>query len=259
MKLFIPTYKRVKKQKTWENLPDAVKEITYLVCPESEAKLHKAVNRQVFAAPDSVKGIAATRQWILENADDDQILMLDDDQSFRCREDGSYKLRTMEEGDYQDMLDATVDALISYNAVGISAQAGNNRTFPKSIVSPGRMYNMYALNRSFFLDNDIRFDAMKVMEDFHVTLSMLKMGLPNAILQQWCWGSPGSNADGGCSNYRTVELQREGALRLADLHKPFVTVVEKESKAWGNGLEKRTDVRVAWKKALEWGLANSGG
>lgn len=255
MKLFIPTYKRVKKQKTWEVLPDAIKEFTYLVCPESEAKLHKAVNRQVLAVPDSVKGIAKTRQWILENADDDEILMLDDDQSFRCREAGSYKLRPMVDSDYQDMLDAASETLKEYNAVGISAQAGNNRTFPKSVVAPGRMYNMYALNRNFFLDNDIRFDAMTVMEDFHVTLSMLKMGYSNAILQDWCWGSPGSNADGGCSNYRTAEVQREGALKLASLHAPFVTVVEKESKSWGNGLETRTDVRVQWKKALEWGLA----
>jgi hypothetical protein len=256
MKLFIPTYKRVNKQRTWENLPDAIKEITYLVCPQSEAKLHEAAGRQVFAAPNSVKGIAKTRQWILENADDDQILMLDDDQSFRCRESGSYKLRPMEDTDYDAMIAALEEALKSYNAVGVSAQAGNNRTFPKSIVSPGRMYNMYALNRNVLLDLDIRFDDMTVMEDFHVTLSLLKLGLPNAILQDWCWSSPGSNADGGCSNYRTSEVQREGALKLAGLHAPFVTVVEKESKSWGNGLEKRTDVRVAWKKAYEWGLAN---
>lgn len=256
MKLFIPTYKRVTKQRTWENLPDSLKEITYLVCPQSEAKLHEKEGRQVFAAPNSVKGIAKTRQWILENADVDQILMLDDDQSFRCRETGSYKLRPMKEADYGAMVAALKEALESYNAVGVSAQAGNNRTFPKSIVSPGRMYNMYALNRNVLLDLDIRFDEMTVMEDFHVTLSLLKMGLPNAILQDWCWSSPGSNADGGCSNYRTAEVQREGALKLAELHKPFVTVVEKESKSWGNGLEKRTDVRVAWKKAYEWGLAN---
>lgn len=256
MKLYIPTFKRVTKQRTWENLPDSLKEITYLVCPQSEAKAHQKEGRQVFAAPNSVKGIAATRQWIMENANCEQILMLDDDQSFRCREAGSYKLRPMEDSDYQDMLDAASETLKEYNAVGISAQAGNNRTFPKSVVAPGRMYNMYALNCSFFLDNDIRFDEMTVMEDFHVTLSMLKMGYSNAILQDWCWSSPGSNADGGCSNYRTAKVQREGALKLAELHKPFVTVVEKESKSWGNGLETRTDVRVQWKKALEWGLAN---
>lgn len=257
MKLFIPTYKRVAKQKTWENLPDFVKEFTYLVCPESESQEHLAANRQVMAAPDSVKGIAATRQWIIENADDDQVLMLDDDQSFRCRMEGTYKLRPMDDSDYRDMLDAASETLKEYNAVGISAQAGNNRTFPKSVVAPGRMYNMYALNRNFFLENDIRFDEMRVMEDFHVTLSMLRMGYSNAILQDWCWSSPGSNADGGCSSYRSAEVQREGALRLAELHSPFVKVVEKESKSWGNGLEKRTDVRVQWKKALEWGVANS--
>jgi hypothetical protein len=178
-------------------------------------------------------------------------MMADDDQSFRCRTEGSYKLREMGEEDYREMFDEVIAQLGNFNAVGISAQAGNNRSYPKTILSPGRMYNMYAFNRNVLIENSIRFDDMVVMEDFHVTLSLLKLGMPNAILQNWCWGQPASNADGGCSDYRTQEVQRNGALRLAELHAPFVKVVEKESKSWGNGLEKRTDVRVSWKKALE--------
>ena len=254
MKLYIPTYKRTNKQITWGNLPDSVKEWSYLVCPEEEEKEHKEAGRQVLVTPKEVKGIAATRQWILENSDDDQVMMADDDQSFRCRFEGGYKLRKMEEEDYTDMFSSVVEYLKDYNAVGISAQAGNNRSFPKEIITPGRMYNMYAFNKGVLLDNNIRFDVMKVMEDFHVTLSLLRMGMPNAILQKWCWSSPGSNASGGCSTYRTFEVQKEGALKLASLHGPFVKIVEKESESWGNGLTVRTDVRVAWKKALESGL-----
>ena len=252
MKLFIPTYKRTEKQRTWDNLPDFAKEFTYLVCPESEADAHKAAGRQVFPAPETVKGIAPTRQWIIENSEDDQVMMADDDQSFACRKlDGTYKLRPMEEDDFRDMFVEVIMTLDKYNAVGISAQAGNNNTFPKEIVTPGRMYNMYAFNRNVLLENNIRFDDMVVMEDFHVTLSLLKLGMPNAILQNWCWSQPASNAAGGCSTYRTSDVQKEGAHRLAALHAPFVTIVEKESKSWGNGLGVRTDVRVQWKKALQ--------
>jgi hypothetical protein len=251
MKLFIPTYRRVEKQRTWDSLPNEVREFTYLVCPEDEVEDHISKGRNVLSIPEGVKGIAQTRQWIIENSDDDQVMMADDDQSFKRRIEGDYKLRDMGVLDYVQMFDKVIELLDEYNAVGISSQAGNNRTFPKSVVSPGRMYNMYAFNRNVLIENNIRFDKMVVMEDFHVTLSLLKLGMPNAILQDWCWSSPGSNAKGGCSTYRTAEVQREGALRLAELHAPFVKVVEKESKSWGNGLEKRTDVRVQWKKALE--------
>ena len=251
MKLFIPTYKRTERQLTWNNLPESIREWTYLVCPEGEVETHVNANRQVIGTPDNVKGIAKTRQWIIENSDDDQVFFADDDQSFKVREENSYKLRPMDETDYQEMVGAVIENLGKYNAVGISAQAGNNRSFPKTVISPGRMYNCYAFNRNVLLENNIRFDDMVVMEDFHVTLSLLKLGMPNAILQNWCWSSPGSNATGGCSTYRTADVQRSGALQLEKLHSPFVTVVEKESKAWKNGLESRTDVRVQWKKALE--------
>ena len=252
MKLFIPTYKRLEKQKTWDRLPEFAKEFTFLVCPESEAEEHKARGRSVFAAPDSVKGIAQTRQWIIENSDDDQVMMADDDQQFSRRIEGGYKLRKLEgEEDYEEMFSEVIHTLGTYNAVGISAQAGNNRSYPKTIISPGRMYNTYAFNRNVLLENDIRFDAMKVMEDFHVTLSLLELGMPNAILQNWCWSQSASNADGGCSDYRSFEVQKESAYRLAELHSPFVKVVEKESKSWGNGLDKRYDVVVQWKKAFE--------
>lgn len=251
IKVFIPTYNRVDKQKTWDVFPDYVKEHTTLVCPPDELDEHLKRGRNAVATPADVKGIAATRQWILENCNCDQLLYCDDDQGFGCRRDGEKKTRKLEEEDYQVMLDDIIKHLETYNAVGIPSSTLSVMNYPKEVLSPGRMFNMYAFNRQVLLDNDIRFDVMPVMEDFHVTLSLLKLGMPNAILLNWHWTSGGSNAKGGCSTYRTREVQREGALKLAANHAPFVTVVEKESKSWGGELSTRTDVRVAWKKALE--------
>jgi hypothetical protein len=251
MKLFIPTYRRVEKQRTWDNLPNFAKEFTYLVCGEDEREDHEKAGRQVWVHPEGFHRVAPKRQWIVENSSDSKIVMADDDLSFRCREEGDYKLRPMEEDDFRKMFDTLEEELDNYAAVGVSSQAGNNHTFPATILSPGRMFTMYALRADILLREQIRFDDLEVMEDFHVALSLLRKGLPNAILQSWCWSQAKSNAAGGCSTYRTAEVQDKNARKLAELHAPFVTVVEKESKSWGNGLEKRTDVRVQWKKALE--------
>jgi hypothetical protein len=119
------------------------------------------------------------------------------------------------------------------------------------------MFTMYALRADTLLKENIRFDDIPVMEDFHVALSLLRKGYPNAIVQNWCWSQSKSNAKGGCSEFRSSEVQTQAAIRLSELHAPFVTVVEKESKSWAGDLATRTDVRVAWKKALESGLANA--
>ena len=72
----------------------------------------------------------------------------------------------------------------------------------------------------------------------------------NCVLAKYIHSQGPSNADGGCSTYRTQKVQTEGALRLNELHPPFVRVVTKMTKAaWGGG--KRTDVVVSWKRAYE--------
>lgn len=251
MKIFIPTYKRTNKQRTWDSIPESIRGDVFLVCGEDEKEAHEKEGRQVLVHPEGLHRVAPKRQWIVETCGEDKILMLDDDLSFRCRSDGDYKLRDMVEEDYHKMLERAEAELDNYGAVGISSQAGNNRSFPEDILSPARMFTAYALRADILRREDIRFDDMEVMEDFHVTLSLLRKGIPNAVLQNWCWSQPKSNAEGGCSEYRTFEVQKTAAERLAEIHSPYVKVIQKESKAWGNGLEVRYDVRVSWKKAYE--------
>ena len=58
----------------------------------------------------------------------------------------------------------------------------------------------------------------------------------------------GSNKDGGCSTYRTYEIQAAAAEKMARLWPDFVKVVEKKVKGWGP-MSIRKDIRVQWKKA----------
>jgi hypothetical protein len=89
---------------------------------------------------------------------------------------------------------------------------------------------------------------MKVMEDFDVALSLLTKGYENAIINTVAHNQKGSGAVGGCSVWRTPQVQAQAALKLAELYPGIVKVVEKTTKtAWGGGT--RTDVTIQWKAA----------
>ncbi len=138
-----------------------------------------------------------------------------------------------------------------YALVGISARQGNNRQEDTRVFNT-RMNNAYAMHCDTLRKNPIRWDRMPLMEDFDVTLQLLRLGYENAVLYEFAWNqSGGSSAAGGCSGYRTNEMQAQCAGRLKELHPDFVTVVTKKAKggAW-KGMEERKDVRMQWKKAL---------
>jgi hypothetical protein len=113
------------------------------------------------------------------------------------------------------------------------------------------MYNTYLVDTELFIKENIRFDSLKVMEDFYVTLSFLTRGYPNAVVFDYCWNQLGSGAEGGCAEYRDEEMQAQAAKELHATFPGFVRVVEKTSKTAWEGMETRTDVNVLWKKAFE--------
>jgi hypothetical protein len=92
------------------------------------------------------------------------------------------------------------------------------------------------------------------MEDFDLTLQLLRLGKPNRVFFEYCWNQRDSGATGGCSKYRTPEMQSDAAHRLAEMHQGFVKLVTKKSKdtstSW-KGMKERVDVIVSWRKALE--------
>jgi hypothetical protein len=88
------------------------------------------------------------------------------------------------------------------------------------------------------------------MEDFDIQLQLLRKGMPSISINTMVQNQRGSGLEGGCSTYRTVEIQEEAARTLQSYHPEFVSVVQKQTKsAWGGGV--RTDVVIQWRKAYE--------
>ena len=261
MQIVIPTHGRPYKQTTLNSIPESMREDVLLVVstPEEYDILRKQHRNTKLA---QVKSIADKRQWIMENVKAKKIFMLDDDLGFQARcprkareyQNGRWKLldpshnllakRYATPKTIEKMFDTLSAKLDTYAHVGLSSRMGND-THGDSWAYTARMMHAIGFDRKEFLKSGARFDTVQCREDFHVTLSLLKLGLDNAVYYDFCCSPGPYGAAGGASLERTIESSNLDAERLASLHPGLVKVVDKEYKN-----VPRKEVIVYWKKAF---------
>jgi hypothetical protein len=252
MKLLIPTSGRWQRQMTLEYLPPSIRKEVFLVVQAKEEEKYRRVHGNLIVLPEHITSLSPTRQWIIDNIEADIICLMDDDLRFyrRGRSDNPLYLQyNDEEGFWQMFRELELHARTGCHA-GVSAREGNNR-ISKDYLFNVRMMRVASYNVTRVRKLGIRFDRLICKTDFDVTLQLLRKGQPNWVSYYFAQGQyKGSNASGGCSEYRTMEVLTTAAYELARLHPEFVTVVKKYTKtAWGGNTE-RTDVRIQWKKAF---------
>ena len=231
--------------------------------PEEDCDSLKAQFPDAKVRPTPNFGIAKKRQVILEESS--RVLMVDDDITIAetrwCEEKKQVRMGVSLTPDTPDLWDRLIgDFQQSLNSgLGMAGiiYGAQSWSLPKPVwesglQGPTRLWGIYAMEAPIARMFRIRFDALQLMEDFDVNLQMLRSGVGTAALTRFSFTQKQSNAEGGCSNYRTFELQKECAEGLASRHKGFVKVVRKNS-GWGNGLESRYDTRVSWAKAAKSG------
>lgn len=259
-KIYIHTYGRHDRQVTWDRLPPAVRKDTVLVVQHRERKLYDAYPIKVL--PKNIETLSPTRHHILHklhDVDNDGpgLVMMDDDLRFCVRrEDDPTKFRSATGKDVEAMFKAVFKLLRSGVAhAGVLAREGGNRITEESVHAT-RMMRLLGYNAAIVRPLGVRFDRLPFQQDFDMTLQLLRKGYGNVVLAGWAHDQGSSNAEGGCATYRTLDKLAENARKLAELHAPFVKVVEKQTKgAWGGAT--RLDVVVAWKKAYAEGLKNA--
>jgi hypothetical protein len=248
MEIYILSSGRADRQITWNAMPRMVQDQTKIVVPWDERADYS--NYPVLTHKDIIRDVTRTRQWLIERAKH-KICMFDDDLSFATRiprDPTKFKPMSMEE--FVAMMDSIEAKLRSYAHVGVSGREGANRRV-EDILYIGRMVRVLAYDARVMKKLGIRIDRLKLMADFDVTLQFLRAGYGNAIINWAVQNQAGSNARGGCSAYRTPEMQRLDAIALQKLHPDFVTLVHKEIKSKDPMWQNRLDVRVQWKKAYE--------
>lgn len=254
MKIFVPSRGRATEVQTLRYVPQAV-----LLVHEDEVEVYRANNPDatILVLPDDLKGIAKIREYIVRTlSGGEKVLTLDDDLSFyRRKEPTSHHLVDAEPLDVAAMLAEIENTLDTYAHVSIAPREG----YPHYAMHGGVPIKMINENVRYVrvigmnpakIPASLEFTRCPVMEDFDVALQLLRAGLPSATLVAWAQGQPQTQADGGCSLYRTQEMQSEAAYRLQDLHPEFVRVKLKQN-ASGGDFGSRTDVQIYWKKAFE--------
>jgi hypothetical protein len=267
VRIYIPTRGRVgfNRQVTLREFLTYSSHKPVLVCPPAEVKLHRAYYPLVLSCP--AEGIGPTRQWILENSSADVVVMASDDMRFSYRPDPT-KVK-LERCEALDPLIALVERCVADGYVhgGVGPRQGNNNKNlngqrAKGIIDRSHVFvdcervnDFHFMHREKVLGAGARMDCLPVMEDFHFTLGLLSRGVPNRVIHDYVWNQEGSGKEGGCSLYRTAEVQAQGARGLAAAYPKWVKVVVKKSKdtspAWKE-FKERLDVIVYWWKAYQW-------
>lgn len=254
MQIFIPTRDRLNAQFTWQNLTPELRAVTRLVCPAEEVEAHQNAQRNAVARPPV--RLAAVRQWLVEELcnPDEPVIMLDDDLDFFVRKNPDAYNLTPARGDRQNELFQRLHDLVDseeFAHAGLSPRQMNNQHFPATTRQTMRMNAVHCVDPRVLKRENVRYDDVDMMEDYHVTLSLFRLGYDNSVIVDGAWDqTKGSGAPGGFSHYRTGQTQSAAAYRLQELHPQFVTVVKKAPKTGaGDFAGERDDVRVQWRKA----------
>ena len=263
-KIYIPTYKRVGKQKTFFNLPEKYQKIATLVVREEEAELHGDL--PITIIDREVTTIAETRKWIAYHAGDIDYVTFDDDLGFKRRfrdiwthvqgdprhdevvnmkkpdsfveknptisDVGWWKFFTMTEKDFDDMF----NTIESWFDEGVTLVGLRMATLPlprnyftnNSNVVTTQFYSGSELPRDL-----IDWTSLPICEDVWVNMQLLEMGHRNRVSNEFCVtvkpltydNDEGCNAAG-----RTIELNNTMIRKLQSRWPNYVKVKKNEFK-----------------------------
>lgn len=229
LKIFVPTRGRLDRQITLGWIQDVT-----MVVPECE---ERHWDEPKIVVPDAFC-FSDVRQVILSDPAE-RHLVLDDDLLLYRRTD---KLRKATPTDVISLLhwiETKMDE--GYVHGGVGFRAFNNQYADDDL----ERENMVCICAHFYRADvlraeGLRYDAIPGKCDLHSTLSLLELGYPNVVTNEWVHhqecGKPG-----GCSRYRTPEMVSESSRILQRLHPEVVTLRDKK------GMD---ETRISWKKAL---------
>lgn len=259
MNIYIMTRGRVGNQRTYESIPDSWRPQTFLVCPEGED--HGGI--PTIQVPPYVDNYSRKMEWILyDGMGDDQqkCLILDDDLVFSrrvMRDNGTVGLQTIKTRDevnywMPDCLSMIRQLLEDTALVGVHPrQMGHTAPVPYKV--NGKVICVQGLNRSMIgqIPDLYRFP---ILADVILNATLLSRGQGNKLITDFCvdWGT--CQAPGGCSDYRTPEMQAEACYWLEERFGPYIKAkVKKAKNNWMGG--ERVDFTGQWKRLYEAGVA----
>lgn len=203
-KIFSPSYKRSDICRTHKYLP----EVVYVV-RESEKKDYEDVHDKIWVVPDSAQGnLSRIRNYILDNAKEDNIILIDDDIKYFGRFNGNQSIYLDAQG---------VDKMI-IEGITLAREIGAKFWGLNCLADKGafREYTPFG-TRSYIggpfqahINNPLRYDEkIFLKEDYDMTLQVLNQFRVNLRLNMYHYVCDQNTLKGGCAEYRNIDLEME--------------------------------------------------
>jgi hypothetical protein len=279
MKIYIPTFRRVDKQITFNNLPDKYKESVVMVVQEQERDLYN-YDCEYMVVDDNI-GLTKTRTEIFKNNRDKKFCMVDDDVTFwrrnqkyikevhdgyvdfkpnmkkvKTESDMDRSKRLMEESDFDEMFtefDDLFDNGDTYRPDQPIIQV-SCREQSKPPVGIRTRTNLAGISFQFFngvhidkIFDDIDWNMVKVGQDSMWQLEFLLHGYQLRMSDIFCIKSLWWQ-EGGVSEYRDAKMYDEEHRKLIKKYPKYCYNDQKTIKR--DKIGDVIDIRYRWRKAF---------
>lgn len=275
MNIYIMSRGRAGKVNTYKWIPESWQDRTRIVCSHNEFEDYAAVySAQVMESPEWVTNYSQKVQWILDgfpetpedkffsintswNEEDPKALIMDDDLVFSSfNADG--RLLTIRDSEVLiPMFEQIKGLLDEFALVGVHPRQNAVNAKDKNGLNyelNGRIICIQGINRAKI--GMVKVDQFPILADVVLNCSLLARGKANAILTSFFQDHGPCQAPGGCSIYRTPEMQRTAVEYLASRFPGFVKVMIKTPKAAKWMGDTRYDYQCQWKKLYAAGAAH---
>ena len=203
MILCSPSWKRADTCFTHKYLP-----VQYVVCT-SQADAYRANGLNVWECPDSAQGsVCRVRNWILDNAGEERVLILDDDVHHLGRWNGNrhHKMTTDEAIEFIEQGFCLAEQVgVRMWGINIMQDKGAYREY-----TPFSLNNVVLGPFGGFLNADCRYDEkLPLKEDYDLSLQMLNKHRKILRINYAHYVCKQHTNLGGCASYRTITREME--------------------------------------------------
>jgi glycosyltransferase involved in cell wall biosynthesis len=229
MLIAIPSKNRAGKTTTNKILPN----IGTFFVPESELHQYKNI-KNIVGVPKEIQGITKTRNWILKNTDEKWVVFLDDDAKnvgwTKLDERNCKKITEKDEGFWAEEFLKAFDLAeqLGYKLWGVKTEAAPRSVYPyKPIIT--KTY-LTASCMGMVNDGEFYFDEdFKVKEDYEICLRhIVKYGGILGI-RYIHWENEHWTTEGGCKDYRTVEMEKDAIKKLAKMYPGMIRSAKRKA------------------------------
>jgi len=229
MIIAVPSKNRAGRTTTQKVLPNCV-----FYVPESEVHQYEQFIKNVVAVPMNVRGITPTRNWILKNCGEREVVFIDDDvkscgyTKLEKRQSKKVEIRNeefwLEEfAKFFSMCDE-----LKYKMWGVRTESSPRGTHPYKPI----LFRTYLTASCMGLINDGEYmfnEEYIVKEDYEICLRHIKDKGGILGIRYLHWENEHWTTDGGCKDYRTIDIERKAIKKLIIEYPSMISKVKRKA------------------------------